>query len=106
MVAPNAGYTQINPLLTRLRAEMEEDMKAKQAALEADMAKIDAEREKRKADMKACKEMMVRREAEKKPTRRRGWPSGKLKKKDGRLKEKPMRRRGWPSEKLTKKRGG
>jgi hypothetical protein len=37
----NADYTQIKPLLTRLHVEMEEDMKAKQAELEAYMAKID-----------------------------------------------------------------
>jgi hypothetical protein len=45
---------------------MEEDMKAKQVELEACMAKLETERVKRKAGMKAFKEMMERREAERK----------------------------------------
>jgi hypothetical protein len=43
---------------------MEEDMKAKQAELEADTAKRGAEGEKKKADMKAFNEIMEKREAE------------------------------------------
>jgi hypothetical protein len=98
MWAMNANYTQIKPLLTCLRVEMEEDMEAKQAELEAYLAKLDTEQEKRMADMKAFKEMMERRERlNEKPRRKRGWLNGKLKKKEGRLKEKPTSKRGWPS---------
>jgi uncharacterized protein involved in exopolysaccharide biosynthesis len=42
ILAANADYTQMKPLLTLLRAEVEKDMKANHAELEADMAKIDA----------------------------------------------------------------
>jgi hypothetical protein len=86
-----AHYAKMEPLWTRLWAERGEDTEAKQEKSRADWAKIDANREKRKVDMKAFNEMMERRLKEK-PTRRRGRPSGKLKKKEGRLKEKPTRR--------------
>jgi hypothetical protein len=56
----------MEPLWTRLQAEREQDVKAKQEKPRADWAKIDADREERKADMKAFNEMMERREAERK----------------------------------------
>jgi Skp family chaperone for outer membrane proteins len=61
-----AHYAKLESLWTRLRPEMEEDMKAKQDKLAADTAKMDADREKRKAGMKAFSEIMERREAERK----------------------------------------
>jgi hypothetical protein len=64
MLAVNAHYTQMEPLWARLWAKMEEDIKASQDKLDANWAKIDADREKRRAGMKAFNEMMKRREAE------------------------------------------
>jgi Skp family chaperone for outer membrane proteins len=57
MLATHAHYAQMEPLWTRLRAEMEEDIKARQDKLHADWAKMDADREKRRADIKAFNEM-------------------------------------------------
>jgi hypothetical protein len=54
-------------------AEMEENMKAKQDKLLADWAKIDADREKRRADLKAFNKMMERREAERKDYEKKRW---------------------------------
>jgi hypothetical protein len=66
---------------------MEENTKAKQDKLLADWAKIDADQEKRRADLKAFNEMTERREAE-----RKGGASGKpTEKKKGRLPEKDGR---------------
>jgi hypothetical protein len=48
---------------------MEEDMKAKQAELEASKAKGYAERERKKADMKAFNETMERLEPQRKADR-------------------------------------
>jgi hypothetical protein len=45
---------------------MEEDIKARQDKLHAYSAKIDVDREQRRADMKASNEMMEGREAERK----------------------------------------
>jgi hypothetical protein len=69
----------MEPLWTRLWAEREENMKVKQGKIHADWAKIDADREKRRAYMKDFNEIIKRRGGLKeKPTRRSGWPSGKL----------------------------
>jgi hypothetical protein len=78
MLATHAHYTQMEPLLTRLQAKMEEDIKARQDKLDTDRVKIDVDQEKRKADIKAFNEIMERREDEKKPMMRRRWPSGKM----------------------------
>jgi hypothetical protein len=78
---------------------MEEDIKARQDKLHANWAKVDADREKRRADMKAFNELMEGREAErrayqemtaewetdrKRPTSRRGWPREKQSEKEWR----------------------
>jgi hypothetical protein len=57
--------TQMEPLWTRLRAEREEDIEAKKEKSRAD------DREKRKADMKTCNEMMERREDEREADERK-----------------------------------
>jgi hypothetical protein len=61
-----AHYEKMEPLWIRLRAEREDDIKAKQDKSCPNWAKLDANREERKADMKAFNEMMTRREVERK----------------------------------------
>jgi hypothetical protein len=66
-----AHYAKMEPSWTRLQAEREEDIKAKEEKSRAIWAKIDADREKRKADMKAFNEMLEGREAERKANEER-----------------------------------
>jgi uncharacterized damage-inducible protein DinB len=66
MLAAHTYCAQLEPLWIHLRVEMEEDIKAMQDKLHADWAKVDAYREKRKADIEAFDEMMEGREAERK----------------------------------------
>jgi hypothetical protein len=62
----------MEPLWTRLRAEKGRGHKSQAEKSRGDWAKIDADREKRKADMKAFNEMMERREAERKAYEEKG----------------------------------
>jgi hypothetical protein len=69
---------------------MEEDIKVRQDKLHADWPKIDADRGKRRANMKAFNERWRERRLKEKPTKRRRWLSGKpteKKKKKSRLQE-------------------
>jgi hypothetical protein len=84
-LAAHAPYAQVEPLWTRLRAEMEEDIKSRQDKLHADWAKIDADqRKKKKADMKAFNEMEGRK-AERKAYKEKmmaEWEADRKKKAD------------------------
>jgi hypothetical protein len=79
-----AHYAKMELLCTKLRAEREEDIKAKQDKSHTDWANMYANREKRRADMKAFNEMMERREAERKTyeeTMMAEWEADQKKKK-------------------------
>jgi hypothetical protein len=73
ILAANTHHAQVEPLWTRLRIEMEEDIKARQDKLDPDNANREAYRNK-------------------KPTSRRRWPRGKPTEKKWRQGWKPVTR--------------
>jgi hypothetical protein len=53
MLATHAPYTQVKPLWTRLRTEMEEDLKAWQYKLDTDNVKINADPRKKEGRLES-----------------------------------------------------